>query len=529
MKNKYYSFTYNKLYFFVYIAVVLFCISTANAAALVKPRISCGGFHTIVLKSTGTVWAWGLNWDGELGDGSTTSKNTPVQVKELSDIIAVTSGFYHSAALKSDGTVWVWGDNSYGQLGDGTKTNKTTPFKVSGVDGVIAIAAGYYHTIALKEDGTVWAWGNNTYGQLGDDTTIDKNKPTKITAIKDIVAIASGYYHTIALRSDGAVWTWGNNIYGQLGNGNNNNYDVPIYVKTLSGRNVIATAGGLWHTVAMKLDGTVWTYGNNFYGQLGDKTNFDSNIPVLVGSQTTSLSTVNEKGEDICGLAMTAAFPQIPVKSASADTEGNQSTFRNIIAIAAGGNHTVCIRSDGSVWTFGSNFNGQLGNDSKTDSNTPVQVSNLSGIITAVSGGYLHTVAMRSDGTVWAWGNNYNGQLGDGTYNERTAPVQVNINLGLVPGKIFGKVIDISNNEPIVIATLNLTGKKGKVSKTTYSDANGYFEFANLRRGYYIVTAKKEGYIQRKKTVKLERGGYFGITMYMLPVSGTSTTKISAR
>ena len=126
-----------------------------------NPQIAGGGEHSIALKSDGTVWAWGNNWVGQLGDGTTSHRSTPVQVSGLSGVIAIAGGGYHSIALKSDGTVWAWGWNEYGQLGDGTTSHRSTPVQVSGLSGVIAIAGGGYHSIALKSDGTVWAWGNN--------------------------------------------------------------------------------------------------------------------------------------------------------------------------------------------------------------------------------------------------------------------------------------------------------------------------------------------------------------------------------
>jgi alpha-tubulin suppressor-like RCC1 family protein len=143
--------------------------------------ISAGESYAVALKNDGTVWAWGSNGYGQLGDGSTIEKHTPVPVSGLTGIItAISAGELHTVALKNDGTVWAWGRNNYGQLGDGTTTDSDTPVQASGLTGITAIAAGESHTVALKNDGTLWAWGRNNYGQLGDGTTTDSDTPVQV-------------------------------------------------------------------------------------------------------------------------------------------------------------------------------------------------------------------------------------------------------------------------------------------------------------------------------------------------------------
>jgi alpha-tubulin suppressor-like RCC1 family protein len=224
--------------------------------------IAGGLAHSLALKSDGTVWAWGLNAFGQLGDGTTTARTTPVQVRDLSEVTALAGGLAHSLALKSDGTVWAWGRNEAGQLGDGTTTNHFTPVQVVGPGGagflteMLAIAAAGDHSLALKSDGTVWAWGGNEAGQLGDGTTTNHFTPVQVVGpggvgfLTGVLAIAAGtralegsIAHSLALRSDGTVWAWGPNEYGQLGDETTTNSTTPVQVSGLSSMTAIAAGG----------------------------------------------------------------------------------------------------------------------------------------------------------------------------------------------------------------------------------------------------------------------------------------------
>jgi len=243
--------------------------------------VAAGNAHTVALKSDKTVWTWGDNAKGQLGNGNAGgNSNVPVPVSGLTDVIAIAAGNLHTVAVKSDGTVWAWGSNSTGQLGNGTTTDSNVPVQVSGLAHVIAVAAGSSHTVALDSDGTVRAWGDNTYGQLGDGTNTQETTPVKVNDLSDAIAVAAGSIHTAAVKTDGTVWAWGRNSNGQLGNGTTTDSNVPVQVSGLA--HVIAVAAGSSHTVALKTDDTIWAWGNNSNGQLGDGTTNQATIPVQV-------------------------------------------------------------------------------------------------------------------------------------------------------------------------------------------------------------------------------------------------------
>ncbi len=327
----------------------------------------------------GTPWAWGDNFVGQLGDGTTIQRTTPVQVSTLSSVTAVVAGTIgiHSLALKSDGTVWAWGHNG-GQLGDGTTTTRLTPVRVSVLIGVTAIAAGGVHSLALS-NGRVWVWGINWAGQLGDGTTTTRVTPVQVSGLTNVTAIAGGGIHSLALKSDGTVWAWGANGIGELGDGTTTNRTTPVQVGSLTG--VTAIAGGVFHSLALS-NGTVWAWGANGFGELGDGTTTNRVAPVQVSGLT------------------------------------------NVTAIAGDNGYSLALKSDGTVWAWGIGGGGQLGDGTLTNRNTPVQVSGLTNV-TAIAGGNGHSLALKSDGTVWAWGWNLSGKLGDGTTTDRYIPVQV--------------------------------------------------------------------------------------------------------
>ncbi|WP_203971913.1 lamin tail domain-containing protein [Planotetraspora silvatica] len=259
-------------------------------------QIAAGGFHSLALRSDGTVWGWGDNTRGELGNGGYAAPTpVPVQVSGLTGIVQVAAGLGYSLALRSDGTVWAWGINTDGQLGDGTTTDRRTPVKVSGLIGVTQIAAGGFHSLALRSNGTVRAWGWNYAGQLGNGTTTRRTTPSAVSGLTKVTRIAVGREHSLARRSDGTVWAWGSNGYGQLGDGTTTQRRTPVKVSGLTG--VTQIAAGDSHNLAVRSDGTVRAWGINPSGQLGDGTSTQRNRPVTV-SGLTNVVQVSAGGDD---------------------------------------------------------------------------------------------------------------------------------------------------------------------------------------------------------------------------------------
>lgn len=292
-------------------------------------QVAAGYAHSLALKADGTVWAWGYNAYGNLGNNSTVQSNVPVKVAGLSGVVSVSTSFNHNLAVKSDGTVWAWGYNSNGQLGNNTTTQSTIPVKVPGLANIVSVSAGYAHSLTLRSDGGVFAFGLNNGGQLGSGTTVDSYAPIQVANVVSAVAVDAGLAHSVALRGDGAVWTWGYNAYGQLGNNSTVQANVAIVVPGLSGVTAVSAHGG-YDTMARKADGTLWAWGYNADGQLGNNSTVQSNVPVLVP-----------------GLA-------------------------GVTQVSAGLYHTLAATADGGLAAFGDNANGQLGNNTLVDARTPI-------------------------------------------------------------------------------------------------------------------------------------------------------------
>ncbi len=311
------------------------------------------------MRAKGTVWAFGLNSFGQLGDGTRADSNKFVQALGLDGAVNVAAGVEHSAAVGGDGSLWLWGRNSRGQLGDGTTANKVEPVRVDGLKGVTQTALGWYHSLALLEDGSVLAWGRNYYGQIGDGSREDRTAPVGVLDVRDVVKVTAGWYHSLALDREGVVWAWGWDLKGQLGNGDEDDSEVPLEVIGLD--DVIDISGGMYHSLALSRDGTVWGWGSNEFGQLALSDFQETHFPIKVDG------------------------------------------LQNVTALASGMQFSLALDKDGTVWAWGRNDYGQLGRDDVTDSFEPLQVPVLKGIRSIAAGAH-HALAVDEDGALWLWG-----------------------------------------------------------------------------------------------------------------------------
>jgi alpha-tubulin suppressor-like RCC1 family protein len=354
---------------------------------------SAGEQYTVALKSDGSLWAWGWNDSGQLGGIVGLEVYEPVRVSGEGDWISVTCGGAHTVALAADGTLWAWGANASGQLGIGPYDydleQHFQPARVGTNVDSAGVACGSDHTVAVKTDGTLWAWGYNKYGQLGKGTYGSTNEPNywpaQVGTDAGWSAIAAGPSHTAAVKTDGSLWCWGDNREGQLGNGTFDKTNQPVRVGSDADWQTVACGGFqswissdiLGYTVALKTNGTLWAWGA---GQLGNGTFGDTNQPVQIGSDT--------------------------------DWTG----------VACGGFHTLALKRDGTLWARGDNGSGQLGTGTFASTNRMVRVGSDMDWIRVVAGN-SHTVALKANGSLWGWG----GRLGSGTGVRTNQPVEIGV------------------------------------------------------------------------------------------------------
>lgn len=452
--------------------------------------VAAGGSHALALAKDGTVWAWGDNTSGQLGNGTTTDSLAPIRISALSNVTAISAHQRVNLALDASGRVWAWGRGSRGSLGDGTTNDRSTPFIVSGLPSIGEIWAGGVISMAVAADGSgsVWAWGNNEFGEFGDSKYVRSLSPVLVSSLKGLTRFGMGGMHVIARDSGGAYLAWGRNDKGQLGLGDVEDRAAPMLVPGLP--QVLQVAAGEMHSVAVAGDGSVWAWGASGSGELGDNTVAASNVPVdVLGARdmiavaaglnhnlalgadgsvwgwgaNDSYQLGDTTRRDALAPRKMSGLPAMAAIAAGNDSSfargrdgtvwswgnngnagrlgrgvlsgvqvpGTIKALSGIKAIAATNQHALAVGEDGSVWSWGMNRYGALGDGSTNDRSAPARVSGLADI-TAVAAGALHSLALGSGGEVWAWGYNATGQLGDGTTTDRLAPVKVSNLSGVV-------------------------------------------------------------------------------------------------
>ena len=397
--------------------------------------VAVGLLHSLALKADGSLYAWGYNNDGQLGLGNTLNRNVPSRVGLLvRDWAAIAAGASHTLAIKANGTLYAWGLNDQGQLGQGNKFSQTSPVQVTGYSDFVSMAAGYSHSLGLRADGSLYAWGYNNAGQLGLGDTGEHLLPALVGTIYDgYVAVTAGRYHTLAIQAAGTLWAWGYNGDGELGLGIPGNQSTPTRVG--SRMDWVAVAGGGWHTLGRQADGTLWAWGNNFAGQLGHEGTGSHNTPIQVGTAT-------DWGMVAAGAEYSMAWRadgtlyvwgyNASGQLGLGDTTSRFTPTRNGMGIAAawasfsaGECATLGILANGSLWAWGWNDYGQLGLGDTAGRLTPNRVGAGNNWTTIVAA--RHMLGLRADGSLYAWGNNDFGQLGlaVGDYTDRDVPTRV--------------------------------------------------------------------------------------------------------
>lgn len=395
-------------------------------------QLHAGGDFTLALRANGTLWAWGLNSSSQLGDASTTLRSAPVQIGSVSNWSRVMAGTAFSAALRTDGSLWTWGSNASGQLGDGSLTTRNAPIQLGSVTTWSKIISGGTHMLATRSDGTLWSWGGNVSGQLGQgiiDPAVRGNTPQQIGTVANWQEVAAGGNFSLATTTDGALRAWGNNNSGQNG-------FLPRLMRPLAANlgAVSSAVGANSVSYFLREDGSLWSVGSNSVGQLGISSTDGSphHTPVRLASGpwrqisggNSNLLAIRQDGT-LWGLGFNTSGQLGDGATANRNFLFQVGTDADWQQVSAGNTHSLAVKADGTLWAWGANGNGQLGNNSTTASTVPVQVGSDTDWAQAYTSYGTFSVAKKTNGTLWAWGLNTNGQLGQNDTTQRLVPTQI--------------------------------------------------------------------------------------------------------
>jgi len=352
--------------------IILFVVLLISVNAMAQcdflRTVSAGGEHALGIRSDGTLWTWGGNYNGQLGNGTSVNSNSPIMIDTATDWQFVSGGNSHCLAIKN-GSLWAWGRNLSYQLGDGTFFQRNVPTLIGSDTNWAVVSAGGMHSMGLKKDGTLWAWGSNASGQLGDGTNSNRTVPTQIGTATNWKIISAGNAHNMAIKTDGSLWVWGENFNGELGVGNTTDLYTPTQIGI--GNTWQDVSAGYEHSLAVQTNGNLWSWGENNGGQLGDSTTSDKLLPTLI------------------------------------------STSNNWKHVSAGDEHSMGMQIDGTIYTWGRNQFGQLGDGTNASRLVPTKIIGLNNFNKISASVFSFNFALKNDGSLWAWGSNFSGELGD--------------------------------------------------------------------------------------------------------------------
>jgi alpha-tubulin suppressor-like RCC1 family protein len=337
-----------------------------------------------------SIWAWGDNGSGRLGDGTTVTKSSPVSAVGFTDWCQVSAGGANVLAVRTNGTAWAWGSNGSGRLGDNTTVSRSSPVSVvGGFTDWCKVSGGTNHSLGLRQNGTLWAWGYNGSGGLGTNNTTSSSSPVSVVGgFTDWCQLWAGNKNSFGIRTNGVLYAWGYNNYGRLGTGDTSNFSSPVSV--VGGFTDWCFVHNCNHTLAVRTNGTAWAWGCGYHGQLGN---------------------------GLWGYSFARNCHSSPVSVVGGFTDWCQ--------VAGGTRHSIGLRSNGTVYTWGCNARGQLGTNNTTSRNSPGTIVGGFTDWCQITAGYQTQMALRTNGTIWSWGYANQGVLGDNTVVSKSSPVSV--------------------------------------------------------------------------------------------------------